>query len=406
MPESTLIHNVTLACLSDDTGYDLVENGAVVTDKDNILWAGPRHSLPEGNHDLVLDGEQGLLTPGLVDCHTHLVYAGNRAAEFERRLQGVSYSEIARAGGGIMATVNATRNANEERLVDESAPRLRALMDEGVTTVEIKSGYGLDRDSEIRMLQAATRLGQQHGIRVMRTLLAAHALPPEFADRADDYIDLICDDVMPAAVEAGVVDAVDAFCENIGFSVAQVERVFQRARELDLNIKCHAEQLSDLGGTLLATRYEALSADHLEYLDPVDTASMAAAGTVAVLLPGAFYVLRETRLPPIQSLRDNRVPMALATDANPGSSPIFSPLLIMNMACTLFGLTPLEALAGFTINGARALGLQDEIGSIAVGKRADLALWRCAHPADLSYHIGLNPCVGSMRAGTWYPRTC
>jgi len=406
MPETTLIHNVTLACLSRDNDYGLIENGAVVTDQDNILWAGPRHSLPAGDHALVVDGKQGLLTPGLVDCHTHLVYAGNRAAEFERRLQGVSYSEIARAGGGIMATVNATRNATEERLVDESTPRLRALMDEGVTTVEIKSGYGLEREAEIRMLKAATRLGQLHGIRVVRTFLAAHALPPEFADRADDYIDLVCDDMLPAAVDAGVVDAVDAFCENIGFSAAQVERVFQRAGEFGLKVKCHAEQLSDLGGTLLAARYAALSSDHLEYLDPGDTPAMAAAGTVAVLLPGAFYVLRETRLPPIQSLRENCVPMALGTDANPGSSPVFSPLLIMNMACTLFGFTPLEALAGFTINGARALGLQDETGSIAAGKRADLALWRCPHPADLSYHIGLNPCVGSMRAGTWYPRTC
>jgi imidazolonepropionase len=300
-----------------------------------------------------------------------------------------------------MSTVTATRVVSEEELIDQSRPRLQALMAEGVTTVEIKSGYGLDTKTEIKMLRSADRLTKEFNLRVQRTFLGAHALPTEYADRSDDYIDLVCSEMLPAAVDAGVVDAVDAFCEHIGFSIKQVEKVFDIADQFSLPIKCHAEQLSNLQGAVMSASRCALSVDHLEYLAAEDVSDIADAGSVAVLLPGAFYVLKETQLPPMQALRDHQVPIALATDCNPGSSPVFSPLLIMNMGCTLFGMTPLEALAGFTINAAKALGFADRIGSIEAGKKADLALWDCDHPAELSYHIGLNPCIDVMQNGRW-----
>ena len=383
-------------------GDHLQPGGSVVIEGECIAWVGPDGDLPSryARADR-LDCHGHLLTPGLIDCHTHLVYGANRAEEFECRLKGASYAEIARQGGGIMATVNATRSSSVDQLAVQARPRLRALMAEGITTVEIKSGYGLERDSEIRMLKAAGQLCREVGVRCQRTFLGAHALPTEFAGRADEYIELVCDDMLPAAADAGLVDAVDVFCEDIAFSVTQAERVFDKAAQMGLPVKCHAEQLSNTGGALMSASRKALSVDHIEYLPPGDVWKLGEAGTVAVLLPGAFYFLRETQRPPVAALRQHGVPIALATDANPGSSPVFSPLTIMNMGCILFGLTPAEALAGFTINAARALGLSTRIGSIETGKLADLALWDCRHPAELSYHVGLNPCVGVMVGGEW-----
>ena len=331
-------------------------------------------------------GRGGVMTPGLVDCHTHLVYAGNRADEFERRLEGVSYAEIAKAGGGILSTVRATRAASEDELVAASLPRLEALLADGVTTVEIKSGYGLTLADELKMLRVARRLGELRPVRVTTTLLGAHALPPEYAGRADDYVSLVCDEMIPAAAAEGLADAVDVFCEGIGFSPVQCERIFQAAQAHGLALKAHAEQLSNLGGSALAARHGALSADHVEYLDEAGVRAMAEAGTVAVLLPGAFHCLRETQLPPIALLRQYGVPMAVASDANPGTSPICMPSLLANLACTLFHLTPREALAGMTAHAARALGLP-ELGRIAVGAPADLCLWDIRQPAELAYAV-------------------
>ena len=331
-------------------------------------------------------GRGGVMTPGLVDCHTHLVYAGDRAGEFEQRLEGVSYEQIARAGGGILSSVRATRAASEDQLIAASLPRLDALLADGVTTVEIKSGYGLTLADELKMLRVARRLGELRPVRVMTTLLGAHALPPEYAGRADDYVRLVCEQMIPAAAREGLADAVDVFCEGIGFSPAQCERIFQAAQEHGLAIKAHAEQLSNLGGSALAARYGALSADHVEYLDEAGVRAMAEAGTVAVLLPGAFQVLRETQLPPIELLRQYGVPMAVASDANPGTSPICLPTLMAHLACTLFRLTPREALAGMTAHAARALGLP-ELGRIAVGAPADLCLWDIRQPAELAYAV-------------------
>lgn len=398
----TALDNAILARMAPGRGYDLIEDGLLLIEDGRILFAGPA---AECVHDLTgvdtLDCGGRLVTPGLVDCHTHVVHAGNRAREFEMRLTGASYADIARAGGGILSTVRATRQADEDDLLEQSLPRLARMLDEGVTTVEIKSGYGLDAKNEIKMLRVARRLGKRLDVRVKTTFLGAHALPPEFDGRADDYIGHVCDVMLPAAVEAGLVDAVDAFCEGIAFSTAQVARVFDAAAARGLPIKCHAEQLSNLGGAAMSARKGAISVDHLEYLDEDDVAVLAAHGTVAVLLPGAFYVLCETRLPPLDALRAAGVPMALATDCNPGSSPVTSPLTIMNMACTLFRMTPAEALAGVTINGARALRLGDLVGSLEPGKLADLVLWNVAHPAELSVNIGLNPCAGVMCAGRW-----
>ncbi|QKE62033.1 imidazolonepropionase [Aquipseudomonas campi] len=358
----------------------LVEGGQVAG-----LW-------PQGAFDERLavgaseSGRGGVMTPGLVDCHTHLVYAGNRAAEFEQRLEGVSYSEIAQAGGGILSTVRATRAASEEQLIVASLPRLDALLADGVTTLEIKSGYGLTVADELKMLRVARRLGELRPVRVLTTLLGAHALPPEYAGRADDYISLVCEEMIPAAAAEGLADAVDVFCEGIAFSPAQCERVFQAAQRHGLAIKAHAEQLSNLGGSALAARYGALSADHIEYLDEAGVQALAAAGTVAVLLPGAFHCLRETQLPPIDLLRQYGVPMALASDANPGTSPICMPTLMANLACSLFRLTPREALAGMTAHAARALGRPD-LGRIEVGAPADLCLWDVQQPAELAYAV-------------------
>ncbi|PMR77535.1 imidazolonepropionase [Billgrantia endophytica] len=335
-------------------------------------------------------GSGGVMTPGLVDCHTHLVFGGSRADEFEKRLEGVSYEEIARTGGGILSTVNATRAASESELFDAARPRLEALMRDGVTTVEIKSGYGLTVEDELKMLRVARRLGAALPVRVITTLLGAHALPPEFKDDSNGYIDLVCHEMIPAAAEQGLADAVDVFCERIAFSVAQCERVFEAAKAHGLPIKAHAEQLSNLGGSAMAARHGALSADHIEYLDEAGVAAMREAGSVAVLLPGAFHTLRETQLPPIEALRAAGVPMAVATDANPGSSPIFNPTLMLNFACTLFRLTPREALAGMTAHGARALGLSNEgqrLGRIEAGAPADLCLWNADTPAALAYAV-------------------
>ena len=340
------------------------------------------------------------IAPGLIDCHTHAVYGGNRAAEFEQRLNGATYAEIAQAGGGIVSTVRATRQASVDDLVESALPRLRAIAAEGVTTVEIKSGYGLDTATERRMLQAARRIPDHVPVDVAATFLGAHALPPEFAGDADGYIDLVCREMIPAVAEAGEADAVDAFCETIGFTRDQTERVFRAARDHGLPVKLHAEQLSDLGGAALVAEYGGLSADHLEYAGEAGVRALAKAGTVAVLLPGAFYYLRETQLPPIDLFREHGVGMALATDCNPGSSPVTSLLLMLNMACTLFRLTPAEALAGVTREAARALGLQDRIGTLEPGKAADFALWDIGRPGELAYPAGFNPCRAVVKGGT------
>ena len=373
--------------------YGLVENGAVAIGPDGrIAWCGDAADLPADYASWPsrsLDGR--LVTPGLVDCHTHIVHGGNRAREFELRLEGASYEEIARAGGGIVSTVAATRAASEDDLVASALPRLDTLINEGVTTIEIKSGYGLTIADEIRMLTAARRLGRERDVRVVTSWLAAHAVPVEYKGRSQAYLDEVVLPGLDAAHAAGLVDAVDGFCEGIAFSPAEMAQVFERAKALGLPIKLHAEQLSDLGGAKLAAQYGALSADHLEYLGQDGVDAMAASGTVAVLLPGAFYTLREPQAPPVAALRAAGVPIALATDCNPGSSPLTSLLLAMNMGATLFRLTPEECLAGATREAARALGLAGEIGTIEAGKRADLAIWNVAEPAELTYRIGFNP---------------
>jgi imidazolonepropionase len=382
-----LFVNARLATLLD--GYGIVEDGAVAVRDGRIAWAGPREDAPAADREHDCGGLW--LTPGLVDCHTHIVHAGNRSGEWEARLNGASYEDIARQGGGIMSTVRATRAASEADLLRASAPRIAALLAEGVTTLEIKSGYGLDLASEAKMLRVARRVGELLPVSVATTFLGAHALPPEFAGRADAYIDEICERMLPSLASEGLVDAVDAFCERIGFTHAQTARVFEAARRLGLPVKLHAEQLSDQGGAALVAEYGGLSADHLEHLSAQGAAAMARAGTVAVLLPGAYYFLRETVMPPLALLRELGVPLAVATDCNPGTSPMTSLLLAINMACTLWRMTPLEALRGVTVNAARALRRGD-IGTLEVGKRADFALWDIARPADLAYAIGANPC--------------
>ena len=399
----TLWINARLATMTvGDAPYGLMEDAALAVRDGVITWLGPMSDLPPdaiANCRDVLDCGGRLVSPGLIDCHTHLVYAGDRAQEFELRLNGASYEEIAHAGGGIKSTVSATRGADENTLFEQSLPRLRRLMADGVTTVEIKSGYGLNTDVECRMLRVARRLGEATPVTVRTSFLGAHALPAEYTGQPDAYIDQVCSDMLPAVADAGLADAVDAFCEGIGFSPEQVERVFQAARARGLPVKLHAEQLSNLRGAVLAAGYDALSVDHLEFLDPADVPQLAAQGTVAVLLPGAFYCLRETQLPPIDALRQHGVPMAIASDCNPGSSPVTSLLLMLSMGCTLFGLTPEEALAGVTRNAATALGLADEIGTLAPGKRADLVLWRARSPAELAYRIGDQMCDTVLYAG-------
>ena len=368
--------------------YSIIEDAALVTAGSLIEWIGPLAELPHGDYAQVHDLQGAWVTPGLIDCHTHTVFGGNRSGEFEQRLEGVSYAEIAAKGGGIASTVRATRAASEDELFASAHKRLRSLLRDGVTTVEIKSGYGLDLANERKMLRVARRLGEALPVSVRATCLAAHALPPEYKDRADDYIEHICQEMLPALAAEGLVDAVDAFCEYLAFSTEQVERVFKVAQQLGLPVKLHAEQLSSLHGSSLAARYHALSADHLEFMTEADAIAMAASGTVAVLLPGAFYFLRETQLPPMDALRKHGVKIAIASDLNPGTSPALSVRLMLNMACTLFRMTPEEALAGATQHAATALGMGDTHGSLEVGKVADFVAWQIDRPADLAYWLG------------------
>lgn len=394
--------NVHLATMDGQTPYGIVEDGALAVKDGRIAFVGRRTDLPaqpDQVADRVEDGDGNWMTPGLIDCHTHIVYAGDRSDEFELRLNGISYEEIARRGGGIKSTVAATRAASENQLFAESLPRMQGLIAEGVTTVEIKSGYGLDLATETKMLRVARRLGQHCGIRVKTTFLGAHAVPVEYNGRSEAYIDYLCNGMLPAIAGEGLADAVDVFCETIGFSLHQTERMFKAAKQHGLPVKLHAEQLSNQHSAKLAARYGALSADHLEHLDEDGVIAMAAAGTVATLLPGAYYFLRDTQPPPIDLLRRHRVPMALASDSNPGSAPTGSLLLMLNMACTLFGLTPAEALHGVTDVAARALGLSSEIGRLEVGRWADCALWNIRTPAELSYRFGHNPCRRVLVAG-------
>ncbi|MFN1268728.1 imidazolonepropionase [Pseudomonas lundensis] len=383
----TLWQHCNVATMAEGA-YSIIEDAAIVTCEGFIEWIGPRLHVPHGEYSQTHGLEGAWVTPGLIDCHTHTVFGGNRSGEFEQRLQGVSYADIAAAGGGIASTVRATRAASEEELFASARQRLMCLLRDGVTSVEIKSGYGLSLESERKILRVIRRLGDTLPVTVRSTCLAAHALPPEYKDRADDYIDLICNEMLPALAAEGLVDAVDAFCEYLAFSPAQVERVFKVAQGLGLPVKLHAEQLSSLHGSSLAARYHALSADHLEFMTEEDAMAMAAAGTVAVLLPGAFYFLRETQLPPMQALRKHGVKIAIASDLNPGTSPALSLRLMMNMACTLFRMTPEEALAGVTLHAATALGMGETHGSLAPGKVADFVAWNIDRPADLAYWLG------------------
>lgn len=396
-----LFINVDVATMvPGSVSYGLIEDGAVILSGDTIAWVGARGDLPIAAGIIVdvTNCAGGVLTPGLIDCHTHLVYGGNRSAEFEERLNGVSYEEISRRGGGIASTVAATRAETEEQLHRSAAKRLDTLCSSGVTTVEIKSGYGLDTETEKKMLRVARALDARDGVDVVTSFLGAHAIPVEYKGRSGDFIDLVCSEMLPAIVEDGLADAVDGFCEGIAFSPDEMERVFKKAGEFGLPIKLHAEQLSDLGGAALAARYGALSADHLEYLGQSGVDAMADAGTVAVLLPGAFYYLHETQKPPLEALVAAGVPIAVATDLNPGSSPVNSLLTAMNMACVLFGMTPEQTLAGVTVNAARALGLSDR-GVIAPGNKADLACWDILGPGELSYPLGANPCSSLFKNG-------
>jgi len=400
---SSLWTNVNLATM--DSGihsYGMIPNGAIGVTNGKISWLGTMTDLPGAPEKLsksVTDCAGALITPGLIDCHTHLIFGGNRINEFEQRLEGVSYEEIAREGGGIRSTVAATRAASEDDLFESATLRLQKLINEGVTTIEIKSGYGLDVETEMKMLRVARRLEKTHPIKVQTTFLGAHALPAEYSENSEGYIDLVCKEMMPAIAENALADAVDVFCEGIGVSIDETRRVLEAATELGLPVKIHAEQLSNLGGTKLACEFGALSADHLEYLDESGVKSMANSGTVAVLLPGAFYFLRETKLPPIENFRAQHVPIAIATDLNPGSSPAPSLLMMLNMATTLFHLTPEEALAGVTSNAACALGLQDHKGKLAIGTDADFVVWDIKAPAELSYWIGNTKPISIVSGG-------
>lgn len=399
MRRTKLWRNAKLVTLAGDQPWGLLEQGAFASQGEHLQWVGPLADLPEELRASVVsevDLGGAVVTPGLIDCHTHLVYGGQRAHEFEMRLNGASYEEIARAGGGIRSTVAATRNATEHQLYAQAAHRVLKLLAEGVTTLEVKSGYGLSQAAETKMLRVARRLSGL-GVDVRTTYLGAHALPAEFEGRQDEYVQAVCD-WLPALRRDGLVDAVDAFCEGIGFSPAQTRKVFEAARALGLPVKLHAEQLSDQGGTQLAAEFQALSCDHLEYLSAAGIHAMAASGTVATLLPGAYYFLRETKLPPVQALRDAGVPIAISTDHNPGTSPTLSLLLMLNMACTLFRLTPEEALRGVTVNAAKALGLADR-GQLVAGQRADFCVWDIEHPNELSYYFGRNPLRQVVRGG-------
>jgi imidazolonepropionase len=387
-----------LATLSPSRqGLGLIDDGLIAAQGERIVYAGPASDAPALDAKEQIDCDGRWITPGLIDCHTHLVYGGNRALEFEQRLAGASYEEVARAGGGIVSTVKATRQASTDQLVEAALPRLDTLMAEGVTTIEIKSGYGLQLDTERRQLQAARRLADERAVSVRTTFLGAHAVPPEMAGNKTGYIDTLCNEMLPAIAAEGLADAVDAFCEGIAFSVEQTAQVFAKAQTLGLPVRLHADQLSNLHGAALAARFGALSADHLEYADEDGVAAMARAGTVAVVLPGAFYFIREKQLPPIDAMRRHRVPIALATDCNPGTSPLTSLLLTMNMGATLFRLTVDECIAAVTREAARALGLFDQTGSLDEGKRCDLAIWDIERPAELVYRMGFNP----LHARVW-----
>lgn len=395
-----LLANAKLVTLQTNDSFGIIADGAIVLDGAHIAWVGDVADLPESHKDQEahdLDGR--LVTPALIDCHTHVVFGGNRAVEFEQRLNGASYEEVAKAGGGIVSTVTATRAASEEALLADALTRVDAMIAEGVVLIEVKSGYGLDRETELKMLRVARHIAYARPIEILTSFLGAHAVPAEYAGRADAYIDDVCIPTLRAAHAEGLVDAVDGFCEGIAFDTAQIARVFAVAKELGLPIKLHAEQLSNVGGTQLAAKYGALSADHVEYATDADAKALAKAGTVAVVLPGAFYTLRETHAPPIQSFRDHGVRIALATDCNPGSSPLTSALLTMNMACTLFRMTPLEALLGMTAHAAAALGKVNR-GRIVVGAVADLCVWNAAHPVELSYRIGFNPLYSRIFKGS------
>ncbi|WP_417344444.1 imidazolonepropionase [Ferrimonas sp.] len=395
--------DINLATMDPDRSgsYGEIEDAALAVKDGQIAWVGPRSELPEFDplSIPVVKGNGQWLTPGLVDCHTHLVFAGTRASEFEARLNGATYEEIARQGGGILSTVKATRDADRETLFQLGRERLNALLAEGVTRVEIKSGYGLDTETEHKMLSLARYLGEVHPLDVHTTFLGAHAVPADYKGKEQAYVDLVCDEMIPAIAADKLADAVDVFCENIAFDLEQTEQVFRKAQEYQLPVKLHAEQLSNMGGSKLAARYQALSVDHIECLDEEGVQALAESGTVAVILPGAFYFLRETRKPPIDLLRQYGVPMAVASDFNPGSSPLCSTLLMINMACTLFGLTPAEALAGVTRNGARALGVGDRVGQLKVGMEADLAQWAIGHPAELAWQYGNRPCKAVYKGG-------
>ncbi|WP_286911749.1 imidazolonepropionase [Idiomarina sp. UBA4520] len=384
------IENITAATMSDDAGYGLIQDAVVIINDGKVEFVGPAYDAPATPTADVVDGNGGLLTPGLIDCHTHLVWAGSRANEFAQRLHGISYQEIAEQGGGIKSTVKATREASEEELLALALERAETLMSQGVTTLEVKSGYGLDLENERKQLKVARQLSEKLPVQVKTTLLAAHAVPPEYKDNADGYVDDIVSSILPTLAQEGLVDAVDAFCESIGFSIEQTRRVFEKAKALGLPVKLHAEQITNQQGAKLAAEYQALSADHLEQLDEDSVKAMAENGTVAVLLPGAFYFLRDTQKPPIELLRKYKVPMAVATDANPGSSPIHNLPLMLQMAATFFHLTPEECLRGVTVNAAKALG-ENSRGVIAEGNYADLALWKCQDAAELTYQTGVNP---------------
>jgi len=395
--------NVNLATMVPGAApYGALTGAALAVTGDRIVWLGRMAELPGAPDTLarvVHDGSGRWMTPGLIDCHTHLVFGGDRAREFELRLGGASYEEVARAGGGIVSTVRATREASEDALLASARTRLAGFLREGVTTIEVKSGYGLATEAELKMLRVARRLGETAPVSVVTSFLGAHAVPPEFAGRQGEYVDLVCDEMLPAVAASGLADAVDAFCEGIGFTYAETERIFAAATRLGMKVKLHADQLSDLGGSGLAARFGALSADHIEYASEASVAAMAASGTVAVLLPGANFFLREKQMPPVEALRRHGVKMAVASNCNPGSAPVLSLVLMVAMAASLFRLTPEEALAGVTRNAATALGLDDR-GILAAGLRADLALWEIEQPADLAYWLGRNPCSATIRGGT------
>ena len=400
MSQPLLLTHANVATMqTGSTPYGLLGDAAVAIADGTIAWCGAQADVPASYQSWPVQNLEGrLITPALIDCHTHLVFGGNRAREFEMRLQGASYEELARAGGGIVSTVTATREESETQLLDSALTRVDALIAEGVSTIEVKSGYGLDIDTELKMLRVARQIQHRRPVRIKTSFLGAHATPAEYRDREDAYIEEVCLPALDAAHREGLVDAVDGFCEGIAFNPAQIARVFDRASELGIPVKLHAEQLSNLGGAALAAEYQAISADHLEYLDESGVRAMAAVGTVAVILPGAFYTLREEQKPPIDLFMEHQVPIALATDCNPGSSPLASLLLAMNMACTLFRITPEQALSGVTCNAARALGLTDT-GAIKAGMRADLAIWNTTHPAELSYRIGFNALHQRLFAG-------